>query len=217
VIRLLGNLLIGVGVAGCALVLAMPRLPAPLVEPIATAIDPAVAMVLGESPRRATPPDTTPALPAGWENAARESAAITRLVIPSIDLDTSVVPATLVDRDGGRTWEVPRFVAGHAEGSAGAGEAGNAVLIGHVTSLTLGHVFDSLDKVSTGDTVTVYSATSQFTYRVTSATNVPRTDVAPLEPTTSPTLTLITCTGLWLPTVHDYAERVVIQATLKTK
>src|SRR5205807_1150760 len=134
VIRLLGNLLIVVGLSGFALVIAMPRLPTPVVEPLAAAIDPVVAELVGGEASRSAPPSSVSqstvavAIPTGH-------APITRLVIPSIDLDTAVVPAALVEHDGVATWDVPKFVAGHAEGSAGAGEPGNALVIGHVTSL----------------------------------------------------------------------------------
>jgi LPXTG-site transpeptidase (sortase) family protein len=215
VIRLLGNLLVVVGLGGFALVIAAPRLPTPLVEPVAAAIDPIVAVVLGEVPPSSVPINTVAVSSALIGHAGHTAqTAITRLVIPSINLDTAVVPAALVEHAGVATWDVPKFVAGHAEGSAGAGEPGNAVVIGHVTSLTLGHVFDGLDKVSSGDAVQVFSSEQQFTYRVTEVRDVARADVGVLEPTSSPSLTLITCTGAWLPWLHDYAQRLIIQATL---
>jgi LPXTG-site transpeptidase (sortase) family protein len=172
-----------------------------VVEPLAVVVEPVVAMVFGETPSAVS----HVTVPMGY-------AAITRLVIPSIDLDTAVVPAALVEHDGMSTWEIPRFVAGHAEGSAGAGEAGNAILIGHITSITLGHVFETLDRVSSGDAVTVFSSDRLWGYRVSDVRNVARTDLGPLEPTSSPRLTLITCSGTWLPTVHDYAQRLVVTA-----
>jgi hypothetical protein len=69
---------------------------------------------------------------------------ITRLVITSIDLDTDVVAAPLVDSAGVQTWQVPAFKAGHAQDTAGAGQRGNAILIGHVSSLNSGDVFKNL-------------------------------------------------------------------------
>jgi LPXTG-site transpeptidase (sortase) family protein len=207
VIRLLGNLLVVVGVAGFALVVAMPRLPTPVVEPLSVAVEPVVAFVLGEPPTR--PVTITSPVQA-------THTAITRLVIPSIELETTVVPAALVEHDGLTTWDVPKFVAGHAEGSAGAGEPGNVVLIGHVTSLTLGHVFENLDKVGSGDVVEIFSDESGFDYRVTDVRSIARTDIGVLDPTPASTLTLITCTGQWLPTVHDYTQREVVKAELVT-
>jgi len=205
VIRLLGSFLTIVGLAGFAVVMTAPRLPASVVEPMVKVVQPISALVLGHVP-------TASASPA--DAATPISSPITRLVIDSIGLDTSVVPAPMVEHDGLRTWDVPRFVAGQAEGSAGAGELGNAVVIGHLTSLTLGHVFEYLDAVSPGDLVSVFSSEQRFDYRVASVHDVARTDVAVVDPSTTPTLTLITCSGLWLPTVGDYNQRLVVTAEL---
>src|SRR5205807_8178289 len=64
---------------------------------------------------------------------------ITHVEIPAISLSADVVPAGLIERDGGVTWEVPAFKIGHAETTAGAGQPGNAVLLGHVTSVRSGN------------------------------------------------------------------------------
>ena len=206
-VSLFGTALSVVGLGGFALLMAMPSLPVAVVEPVA-------AIVTGEVPRmpdvassqvisRADPvSDTTSYLP------------ITRLVIPGIDLDTAVAPAPLVEHAGTTTWDVPKFVAGHAEGTPGAGEPGNAILIGHVSSITLGNVFEHLDRVHAGDHVRVFSAQREFNYQVSSVRSVSRSDVSVLDRTDTPALTLITCTGLWLPTVWDYTERLVVRAEL---
>jgi sortase A len=107
---------------------------------------------------------------------------------------------------------VPPFVVGHAEGTAGAGAAGNAVLMGHITSRNLGNVFINLDKVQVGDMLAVFSGDRQFDYRVVEVKAVPRTDVSVVEPTGKPTVTLITCTGTWLPLISDYSHRLVVRA-----
>jgi LPXTG-site transpeptidase (sortase) family protein len=137
---------------------------------------------------------------------------ITRVVIPSIDLSAEVVPADVVAVDGGFTWEVPAFKIGHAETTAGAGQVGNAVLLGHVTSLRSGNVFAELDRVSIGDTVRVFSDADEFQYVVVSTTSVSRSDSSVLQPTDVPSISLITCTGMWLPTIWDYTERLVVHA-----
>src|SRR5687767_7310469 len=41
--------------------------------------------------------------------------AITRLAVDRVGISADVVPARLVERDGGTTWEVPAFKVGHAE------------------------------------------------------------------------------------------------------
>jgi sortase A len=139
---------------------------------------------------------------------------ITRVVIPSIALDAQAVPAGLIKRDGAITWDVPAYKVGHAQETAGAGQAGNAVLIGHVTSRNLGNVFEHLHQLKPGDAVRVFSADQQFEYRVADTRTVSRTDVSVVQPTDTPSLTLITCTGAWLPLVNDYAKRLVVRAEL---
>jgi LPXTG-site transpeptidase (sortase) family protein len=139
---------------------------------------------------------------------------ITRVSIPSISLDATAVPAELVQRQGGLTWEVPPFTIGHAQATAGAGDPGNAVLVGHVTSRSVGNVFEHLDKIGVGDAVQVFSAAQIFEYHVVEVRTVARTNVSVVRPTSTPSITLITCTGLWLPVVSDYAERLVVRAEL---
>src|SRR5207302_1130449 len=107
---------------------------------------------------------------------------ITRVQIPRIGLDSEVVLARYVRNNGG-TWQVPAFKVGHAEFTAGAGEIGNAVLFGHVTSLTVGHVFQDLDKLEVGDEVELVDRQEEYTYRVTEVRSVSRSDVSVLEPT----------------------------------
>src|SRR5205823_6582418 len=94
---------------------------------------------------------------------------VTRVVIPRIALDAPSVPAGLSHHDGAITWDVPPFKIGHAQETAGAGAPGNAVLVGHVTSRTLGNVFERLHEVTTGDAVQVFSTDQVFSYRVVEA------------------------------------------------
>jgi sortase A len=196
-----GTLFLVAGLSGFAFVVSAPALPAQVLAPIGD-------LLPGDRPQTLHMP---PASVSATESAP-ERLAITRLVISSIDLDTEVVPSLLVEHDGATTWDVPKFVAGHAEGTAGAGERGNAVLLGHVTSLTLGNVFEHLDRVHVGDTITVFSHNARFDYVAASVQPVPRTDTQVLDQSPEPVLTLITCTGAWLPTVWDYSERLIVRA-----
>ena len=139
---------------------------------------------------------------------------ITHLVIASIDLDSDVVAAPLVESDGAQTWQVPAFKAGHADDTAGAGQRGNAVLMGHVSSLHSGDVFKNLDRVQVGDEVEVFSGERHFTYRVYETRAVPRTDLGMVEPTSEPIVSLFTCTGVWDPIAWDFTERLFIRAAL---
>jgi LPXTG-site transpeptidase (sortase) family protein len=162
--------------------------------------------------RIATSPDRA-------ERAARASSGppslpFTRIIMPDVSLQADVVPAKLADKGGGVTWEVPAFSAGHAEGTAGPGELGNAVLLGHVASRNAGNVFENLDEVRAGDRVQVFSGAQRFDYQVVEVREVARTDASVMRPTGSASLSLITCTGTWLPEIGDYAERLVVRAEL---
>lgn len=141
--------------------------------------------------------------------------AITRVFIPRIALTAEVVPSRFAASDGRGTWEVPAFRAGHAQYTAGAGEAGNAVLFGHLTSRTAGNVFSELDRVRLGDEVRIFSGAKRFDYRITGVDAVPRTELAVMQPTATASVTLITCAGPWLPLERDYAERLVVRAELQ--
>lgn len=166
-----------------------------------TAESPAESAVVIEAP--APPP------------SSRVYPAITGLRIPRIDLESEVVPSPLVELSQGVTWSVPPFKVGHAEGTARAGQPGNAVLVGHVTSLTLGNVFLHLDRLKVGDFVYVRDdEDEELRYIVDKVEVVPRSALDVVQPTRFPALTMLTCTGDWLPDERDYSERVVVRARL---
>jgi LPXTG-site transpeptidase (sortase) family protein len=139
---------------------------------------------------------------------------IDHITIPAIGLDAEVVAAALVQKDGALSWEIPAHRAGHADGTAGAGALGNAVLLGHVSSLRSGDVFKELESVAVGERITVRSGREAFTYRVVEAKTVDRADTSMVQTTTTASLTLFTCTGVWLPTIWDYTHRFVLRAEL---
>lgn len=213
-LRWTGNVLIVislVGVVGVAYVALLPEdTPPPWVQE--------VTMSLPSSSVRAGPASVRPfnvAQPAESLGAAsRATRPITHVRVEQIGLDVDVVPARLIERDAGTTWEVPAFRVGHAEWTAGAGEPGNAVLLGHVTSVRSGNVFHDLDKVEIGDVVEVFAEDQRFDYRISEVARVPRDASDVLEQGTQASVTLITCTGVWLPTIWDYTERLVVRAEL---
>jgi sortase A len=111
---------------------------------------------------------------------------------------------------------VPAFKAGQAESTAGAGQRGNAVVMGHVSSLHSGDVFKNLEQVHLGDDVEVFSDERSFAYRVFETRSVARTDLAMVEPTAEPIVSLFTCTGVWDAVAWDYTERLFVRARLIT-
>ena len=173
-------------------------------------------LLAGERPGGgADPMNSQPSVPAIPTTVApMPFLPITKVAIPRISLQADAVPAKLVDKDGALTWEVPAFKAGHAEDTTGAGAPGNAVLVGHVTSRNSGNIFRDLDRVRAGDLVQVSSGERRFDYRVVDARTVDRTDVSVVRATETASVSLITCTGVWLPVIWDYSERLIVRAEL---
>lgn len=140
--------------------------------------------------------------------AADSPAPIQRVTASSIGLDAKVAESPIVDGQ----WIIPKFEAGHLQGTAQPGTGGNVVLAGHVQSITSGDVFANLDGLKPGDTIKVYTSDATVTYVVQSVTRVSNDDLSVLEPGPRETLTLITCSGTWLPLQHDYSQRTVVVA-----
>jgi sortase A len=131
-----------------------------------------------------------------------------RLQIPSIDLDTKVVPiGTKTDAQGHLLWETAAFAVGHHKGTALPGDTGNVVLSGHISSPREGNVFNKLPKVEVGDGVVVGTADRQYLYVVVETKVVTPDAVEVLDPTDQAILTMLTC-------VPDgiYSHRLVVRA-----
>ncbi len=224
-LRLFGHLLFAAGVAGT---IALPGILLSLAALPADPMTPSARLRLAlRHPIAGPPPSAKPATtedgsaPAPLPDAAAMAVpdparAITHVRIDRIQLEADVVPARLVSVNGGTTWEVPSFKAGHAEYTAGAGEPGNAILLGHLTSLSAGNVFRNLGRAQAGDVVTVSSAAGEIDYRVVRVYTVDRTDLSPLAPATQPVLTMITCAGAWLPQFGEFSQRLIVRAELLT-
>jgi len=175
-----------------------PTLDAPSATPIPTTANvspaetstPALSHTLAFAP--SPPPAPTPALP-------------TRLLIPVIGLDASVVPVSRhtveVDGQPRAIWDLPEARAvGWHETSAPLGVVGNTVFNGHNT--TNGEIFRYLYKLEKGDVVIVFSGDAPYTYIVAEMLILPEAG-QPLEvrvenaqyilPTNDERLTLVTC------------------------
>jgi sortase A len=124
---------------------------------------------------------------------------IANLLIPVIGLDQIVVEGT----------GEPQLQQGpgHYTQTPLPGQAGNVAIAGHRT--TWGHPFYSLDALIPGDKIYLVTASGTFTYTVTGSQNVAPTDLAVLDPTRTPTLTLTTCTPR-----YSAAQRLVVTAVL---
>ncbi len=123
-----------------------------------------------------------------------------RIRIPAIDLD-----APIVQGDG---WEQLKKGVGQHIGSANPGERGNVVLSAH--NDVYGQLFRYLDRLVPGDEVILYTRHRQYVYIVTGTEIVEPTRVEVMAPTTTPTLTLISCYPYMVNT-----HRIVVFARLK--
>lgn len=153
-------------------------------------------------------PTSLPA--AGPDGSPPDSSAITRIVIPSISLDTVV---KFVPFDG-KTW----LIGGLKQEVAWMGDTswpglgGNTGLAGHV-DLADGSEgpFWNLHQLKSGDQVKLYAGSKIYIYRVRQQVDVDESDLSVVAPSSRPQITLITCTG-WDAEVRAYLRRLVVFA-----
>jgi hypothetical protein len=138
-----------------------------------------------------------------------------RLRIPALRIDTSLQE---LGRAGDRTVEAPTDfgVAGWFTGGPRPGQAGPAVILGHVDSRRGPGVFYPLAGVAPGTEVHVDRADgSTVTFRVTGVQTVPK-DGFPTEqvyaPTLQPSLRLVTCGGPFDHAAGSYRDNVIVSA-----
>jgi LPXTG-site transpeptidase (sortase) family protein len=126
---------------------------------------------------------------------------VSALRIPRLNLKVAVVPTA---------WEPPAFVAGQIRDSAKI-TLGNTVLVGHLGGAA-GDVFKNLDDVQLGDTVVAVSRGLEYTFVVSQKEVRPGDDSGPTLPTSTPRMTLMTCTGTWDPVTRQYSDRLWVTA-----
>lgn len=149
-----------------------------------------------------------PVLPQRAPAFAARSLPPERLIIPTIQFDSRIIPlGTRLDRMGQLVWETAAFAVGHHRGSANPGESGNLVLSGHISSPAEGAVFRQLPLVKPGDGLIIATTQQHHLYRVRDVRVVAPNAVDAMDPTSTSTATLITC-------VPDgiYSHRLVVSA-----
>jgi LPXTG-site transpeptidase (sortase) family protein len=138
--------------------------------------------------------------------------------IPSIALNTSVVfgGAQLNKSTGELEWQTQPFVAVHyAADTALVGSQNNAVIAGHVATLSMGNVFRNLYKVLPGDRVFVKTQSGgMVVYEITTVKLTSPTAVDVMKPTSDGELTLITCGGTFDAKTRTFDKRLVVVAKL---
>jgi LPXTG-site transpeptidase (sortase) family protein len=139
-----------------------------------------------------------------------------RISIPSIGLDTDVVPVS-TDPDGAMSAPGdPDTVAWYSLGP-GLGIGGNIVLAGHVDWGGRLRAFGLLNRLSEGDTVTVWSSAGGSEDYIVESTDWVEAEGAAVDEIfglrDSPSMTLITCGGTFDPLAHQYLHRLIVRAT----
>jgi len=127
-------------------------------------------------------------------------AAATRLMVPSIGIDSSIKELAVLDLGGSRAYETPANTVGHIPETADAGEGESSWFFGHTESPTLGEgsVFFDLrkipEKLRNGEDVFIITdnGQEQFLYRATSSAVVHQNDMK-LYDTGQSTIHLVSC------------------------
>jgi sortase A len=127
-----------------------------------------------------------------------EGSLVGRVEIPDLRLSAVVFQGTsdsTLDRG-----------VGHVDGSALPGQPGNVVLAAHRDTF-----FRSLRNIHKGDVVRVTTPSGTHVYTVNSTEVVAPTQTSVMDPTTKPSLTLITCYPFYY--VGNAPKRFIVQAS----
>jgi len=145
-----------------------------------------------------TLPPVTPASPRTPARIPlREGESFSRIDIPRIDLSAVVVE--------GATAHSLELGAGHIPGTALPGESGNVGIAGHRDT-----IFRKLRKIRDRDVITLTTMEGTYQYAVEWTRVVPPTDVAVLQASGEPVLTLVTCYPFYY--VGPAPKRFIVRA-----
>jgi len=137
-------------------------------------------------------------------NPAAAGNAPTHILIPSVGIDSAIVPVgwQLVEQNGQQysIWDVADYAVGWHNTSALPGQVGNLVMAGHHN--IGGEVFRYLVNVEVGDEVVLYVGEQAYRYQIELKTivkekgepaDVRRRNAQWIAPTTDERITMVTC------------------------
>ncbi len=182
--------------------------PLPTAFATVTAVPAVVPTVSPVEGIRAGTPVPQPTLPPSGGYAVR-------LAIPAIKVDTVVEQGGIVQHaNGDSVWETLPFVAVHyGDRTSKLGVAGNAVIAGHVVTLSEGNVFRFLYQLDLGDQIDVWDELArEHAFQVETVKLVPPSDTSVMDPTPDETLTLITCGGTFDSATREFSDRLIVIA-----
>ena len=156
---------------------------------------------------------TPPAVPTlGPNGLPPDSSSVTRMVIPSMGLDTRVM---FVPHSDG-SWQIgglKQEIAWMGD-TSWPGLGSNTGFAGHVDLVTGAKgPFWNLSSLRSGDRVILYTEKNIYTYEVREQKIVEDYDLSVINATSKPQITLITCTG-WDADLRLYVQRLVVFADL---
>ena len=172
-------------------------------------------LLVGRQPPGGSPQPGGPAAPARATAAVGDSRPVS-IQIPAIGVDARVVPVGL---GPGRTMEVPAVdLAGWYEPGPRPGEAGPAVIVGHVDSRRGPAVFFRLSQLRRDDRIVVGQGRGAArSFAVERVERQPK-QALPVDriwnDTGRPVLRLITCGGSFDRATGHYRDNVIVYASL---
>jgi hypothetical protein len=184
------------------------------------AADPIPVQTWGSAVAGALPP--LPGGPTGPAHAAprsTRSAVPVRLIIPAIGVDTALEPLGLL---ADQTLQPPSRwdTAGWYADGVRPGDAGPAVIAGHVDSTSGPAVFYRLRELHPGDVVLIRERTGlTLRFSVDTIETYPKNRFPTARvygPRPLPELRLITCTGDFDPNAHSYLDNLIVTGILMT-
>jgi LPXTG-site transpeptidase (sortase) family protein len=158
----------------------------------------------GVGPSATTSPTTT---------QPAELGAPTRVTIPAIKVDATLIPVGLKP-DG--AMQTPDFgLAAWYDKGPKPGQPGPAVVLAHVDSKAGPDIFYKLKELKPGDQVTVHYAERAVTFAVTSAEQAAKTKLPAAKiwnDAKTPVLRLITCGGAFDRKAGSYLDNIIVYA-----
>jgi LPXTG-site transpeptidase (sortase) family protein len=137
------------------------------------------------------------------------------LKIPRLAIDAPIIAINLNDKGEVEPPNGPDIVGWYSL-SPPPGAPGNSVLAGHVDWKTQTAVFWELRNIKAGDTILVSNAEKGDTRYTVEWVKTYKFDEAPIDTIFAslyePALTIITCSGEFDTTTHNYNQRLVVRA-----
>jgi LPXTG-site transpeptidase (sortase) family protein len=170
---------------------------------------------------RTTTSETTDAPPVSMPTGAPLLHPIenpTRIVIPALKVDAKMIKVG-VRNDGSGSMEVPPYgLAAWFRYGPAPGEAGPAVIIGHVDSQSKPDVFNKLKDLKVGDQIMVYDKSGDMAMFVMDSSELVLKSELPTQRiwngTTNPVIRLVTCGGKWDSARGHYASNLIVYGHL---